>query len=257
MFFRVFVLFLCVQNVFMFQHYISKSLDLVRNHCCQYKIDESHNEIHSKEVLYYGSELIKDLNITENEKRILILGCIFHDVVDRKYLNENDNPQDLLQEMLTQVETDKDIINDTTLFMNSMSYSKTIYYDKDNEPRFEEPTSIEFHPNKKIYHLIRNADLLSSYNLRRAFLYHVVKFPHLSFSDVWNDVVLLYSRRMSKLRSNGILDLTNSNCDILSRQLEQECNIRLQTFHNISLLSALEHFNMLPTISTNDLISKF
>lgn len=257
MLFRIFLFFFLISDVFMFQHYICKSLDLIKDHGIKYKIDESHNDIHSKEVLYYGSELIKDHSLTEIEKRILILGCLFHDVVDKKYLNENNNPQDLLREMLYQVESNEKIISDATLFINNMSYSKTIYFDDSQEPYFVEPVLIQNHEYKKMYHFIRNADLLSSYNLRRAFLYHYVKYPDLSFDVIWNDVLSLYLRRMKKLRSHDILDLTNHNCDILSAKLEKECDVRLKTFVNFSFPNALEHFNMLPTISLEDLVSKF
>lgn len=257
MLFRIFLFFLCLSNVWMFQHYICKSLDLIKDHGIKYKIDESHNEIHSKEVLYYGNYLIKDYTLSDTEKRILILGCLFHDVVDKKYLKEDNNPQDILYEMLTQVESDEKIISDTTLFINNMSYSKTVQYDNKFEPFFTEPELIQSHENKRMYHFIRNADLLSSYNLRRAFLYHYVKYPNMNFPVIWNDVLSLYLRRMKKLRINGILDLSNKNCDILSEQLEKESDKRIRTFCNYSFSNALEHFNMLPVISDIDLISNF
>ena len=82
MFFPIFLFFLLISDVYMFQHYICKSIDLIKQHGKKYRIDESHNEIHSKEVLYYGAELIKDEVLSDIEKKILILGCLFHDVVD-------------------------------------------------------------------------------------------------------------------------------------------------------------------------------
>lgn len=257
MFLRIFLFFLFISDVSMFQHYICKSLDLIKNHSIKYKIDESHNEIHSKEVLYYGGQLIKDYHLTETEKKILILGCLFHDVVDKKYLKENDNPQELLEEMLKEIEKDEQIIKDTTLFINNMSYSKTVHFDEHLEPYFVQPESVLHHTHNHIYHLIRNADLLSSYNLRRAFLYYYYKYPYLPFEDVLKDVIVLYFNRMKKLRSNNILDIMNKNCDILSKELEKECEVRIQSFFDYSLSSAIIHFNMLPRTSIENIISKF
>lgn len=241
----------------MYQHYICKSLELIKQHGIKYKIDESHNEIHSKEVLYYGAELIKDEKLSDVEKKILILGCLFHDVVDKKYLHPNDNPQELLKEMLFEIEQDVEIIKYTTLFINNISYSKTVILDEHYEPCFVEPDFLHNHTHRKMYHYIRNADLLSSYNLRRAFLYHYYKYPNLPFEEIVKDVITLYYNRMKKLRSNKILSLENKQCDLLSQQLEKECDYRIKTFLSYSLYDAIIHFNMLPNISTIDLISKF
>lgn len=257
MFFPIFLFFLCISDVFMYQHYICKSLELIKQHGIKYKIDESHNEIHSKEVLYYGAELIKDEKLSEMEKKILILGCLFHDVVDKKYLDPNDNPQELLKDMLLEMEQDEEIVKDTTLFINNLSYSKTVVLDEYYEPYFVEPEFLHNHTHRRVYHYIRNADLLSSYNLRRAFLYHYYKYPYLPFEEIVKDVITLYYNRMKKLRRNKILSLENKQCNLLSQQLEKECDYRIRTFLSYSLPDAIIHFNMLPNISTIDLISKF
>ena len=241
----------------MYQHYICKSLELIKQHGIKYKIDESHNEIHSKEVLYYGAELIKDEKLSDMEKKILILGCLFHDVVDKKYLDPNDNPQELLKDMLLEMEQDEEIVKDTTLFINNLSYSKTVVLDEYYEQYFVEPEFLHNHTHRRVYHYIRNADLLSSYNLRRAFLYHYYKYPYLPFEEIIKDVITLYYNRMKKLRSNKILSLENKQCNLLSQQLEKECDYRIRTFLSYSLPDAIIHFNMLPNISTIDLISKF
>ncbi len=257
MFFPIFLFFLLISDVYMFQHYICRSLDLIKQHGKKYKIDESHNEIHSKEVLYYGAELIKDEVLSDIEKKILILGCLFHDVVDKKYLHSHDNPQELLTKMLTEIEQDVQIIKDAILFINNLSYSKTVFLNEHYEPYFVEPYILHNHNYKRIYHYIRNADLLSSYNLRRAFLYHSYKYPHLPFEEIVKDVITLYYNRMKKLRSNKILSLENKNCDLLSQQLEKECDRRIETCFTYSFHHAISHFNMLPNISDIDLISKF
>ena len=120
-----------------------------------------------------------------------------------------------------------------------------------------EPEFLHNHTHRRVYHYIRNADLLSSYNLRRAFLYHYYKYPYLPFEEIIKDVITLYYNRMKKLRSNKILSLENKQCNLLSQQLEKECDYRIRTFLSYSLPDAIIHFNMLPNISTIDLISKF
>ena len=73
-----------------FQTMIERSLNNIQQLSLERGIDNSHNHKHSQEVLYYAKELMKDVSLTTAQKKMIILGSLFHDMNDHKY-----PPQDL------------------------------------------------------------------------------------------------------------------------------------------------------------------
>lgn len=253
-------IYLFILLVFLFQSLnatcfltlIEKSLSIIEIHSKIYKIDESHNHLHSKEVLYYTNEIIKDEPLLSNdEANILILSTLFHDVIDSKYISFSTNQKKkLLKNYLSEFSISEDIFNQIWFIINNISYSKTIKYDKNFEPFYETPNSIKFYKYKNIFNIVRNADLLSSYNLKRSFQYNNFKLSdqqkNNDIIDIYHEVFSLYKRRMNKLRDNNILSLKNNRINEISFHLEQSCLEKLNSYNLLSYKDTVNYFDMYP-----------
>lgn len=252
---RIFCIFFLVQclNVYSFTTLINHSLSIIKYHSNIYKIDDSHNHIHSKEVLYYTNEILKNeyVSLTKDEIYIVVLASLFHDVIDSKYVSEsNIQKKNLLMNYLSELLVPDYIFNEIWFIINNMSYSKTIKYDKYLEPYYEIPKYMESYKYKKLFDIVRNADLLSSYNLKRSFEFNYYKKndkkEDFDMIDIYNEVLSLYHRRMKKLRKNKILSLDNKKIDEISSYLEKESLEKLESYHFVSYDDTLKFFNMYP-----------
>jgi len=125
-------------------------------------IDESHALGHAMDVLHYTHKNYlhqrnKSPKLREQEP-IFYSAAILHDIYDRKYTNHNIPPlTKVLQYHLKPHEIDavKNIVD-------TMSYSTV---KKDGFPHLQD--------YQWAYHLVREADLLSSYDIDRAMMYHM------------------------------------------------------------------------------------
>lgn len=232
--FQTFVCFPVFSHGFNSKLLLQKSIPIVKDHCRRYKIDESHNHIHSVEVANYCLSLIKsEKNLTNTEKKIALLGSIFHDTIDSKYISSTIDKESMLRKLLLQViEDENNIINDVILFCELMSYSKTVSQNKDGSLVLNVPDKITFHPHNRAYHLMRNADLLSSYNLKRCLLYHCFHEKTKDTTTLFLEMKKLYYRRMYYLRKCQILSLSNSYCDISSKILEDRAEQCIQNYED-------------------------
>lgn len=158
-------------------------------------IDESHNEIHSKENLFWATELMKrsPKKWTSWEYDMIGHCSILHDMMDHKYTDYSEIVKDHLQQKFTEEET-----TDMMIIMKSMSYSKTMIDEKPVFPDWLNQSGLE-----NIYHTVREADLLSSYNLARIIYYSQNKHPEYSDRQLKQEVKELFYKRMDKLIDRG------------------------------------------------------
>ncbi len=130
--------------------------------CSKYGIDESHDISHSMNILNYAyniyeTEIYINPGIKE-QKNIILVSAILHDMCDKKYMNEEEgveNIKNFLQEKINNEE-----INAIVKIMQTMSYSKV---KKDGFP--------ELGIYQKAYHIVREADLLCAYDFDRCVIY--------------------------------------------------------------------------------------
>lgn len=213
---------------------LKKSIPIVKKHAEKYNVDESHNHIHSLEVANYCLNLIRfEANLSKTEQDIAILGSIFHDTIDDKYIPSSENTDELLQSYLEQVVgTHSKLIEPVILFSKSMSYSKTVVRQKDKSLTLEIPLYIQTHPYVRAFHLMRNADLLSSYNLKRCLLFRSWRNETKDSIRLYNEMQELYWNRMHMLRKYNILYLENPYCDLASKLLEASTERRIKNYEN-------------------------
>lgn len=177
-------------TAFLFYSMMSDSLRFVKHFSRSNNIDKSHNEHHSLEVLYWSADIISHSckKYTMDELKIISESCLLHDMIDKKY-RFNDTNQ--VHNYIFQ-KHDKEIAENIMNIISTMSYSKTFI---DNRLKF--PEWIDTSPYKDAYHIVREADLLSSYNIARMIEYRSAQ--NLPVSYIKNDIVQFYDSRVANL----------------------------------------------------------
>lgn len=160
----------------------------------KYNIDESHALKHSMDVYkiakkIYESEVAKDPAL-EQQKEIIYLAAIGHDMCDKKYIDEREGIYKY-QQYLT------DYMNATQLdvigkIIGTMSYSKV---KSNGYPVLEE--------YQLAYHIVREADLLAAYDIDRCIIYAMYR-DNSSYEDALKIALELFDNRVFKMRKNRL-----------------------------------------------------
>lgn len=232
---------------------LERSDAYVLQHGRQYNIDESHNHIHSRHVLYYAKEMMQRRRPLLSQYDILLasLGSILHDVPDGKYISDP-SKNGVLEEALDHLlpESFGTIRNGLLTIIPHLSFSKTVTTDPVTEKLvFTLPFALEKHPHLfESYHLVRQADLLSSYNTKRTLLYRMHKSAHSkSQEEALMEARELFERRMAKLRPSGLFLFPEANND-LALSLESQSKRLWETIPSSfpTWDDMVQHFSMDP-----------
>lgn len=174
----------CLNELFMFVLAMSN----------KYKIDSSHSESHSMSVLKYADENMESqldmFPYLKNQLPVIYCSAILHDMCDKKYVDEDiviDEIQDFLKDKLT-----KEEVFYTKRIIQTMSYSKV---KKDGYP--------DMGHYEMAYHIVREADLLSSYDFDRSIIYNMNKGHDLISS--YNNALHLFHDRVFAYNTNKLL----------------------------------------------------
>ena len=132
----------------------------------EYCIDESHALKHSLEVFnfannIYESEVKKNPYLCE-QREIISLSAIVHDMCDKKYMNETAgiiNIKNYMKDYLPEPELEV-----VTNIISRMSYSKV---KTDGYP--------DLGKYQQAYHIVREADLLAAYDFDRSVIYNIMR----------------------------------------------------------------------------------
>jgi HD superfamily phosphodiesterase len=129
-------------------------------------IDDSHGISHSMNVLYYSNQIYQSLvpvhSKLKDQESIIFTSALIHDMCDKKYMDPKDGILQI-QSFLThklkpyEIHTIEDIIS-------TMSYSKV---KKQGYP--------DLGDYQMAYHIVREADLLTAYDIDRSIIYHLHK----------------------------------------------------------------------------------
>jgi hypothetical protein len=153
-----------------------------------YKIDESHALKHSMEVFefskkIYETELLKNPYLKDQQK-IIFTAAIGHDMCDKKYMNETDGILKYKIYLSNHMP-----INDIEVMgkiIETMSYSKV---KKNGYP--------DLGKYQLAYHIVREADLLSSYDIDRCIIYGMY-IEKLDYDKALKRAVELFKNRELK-----------------------------------------------------------
>jgi HD superfamily phosphodiesterase len=160
----------------------------------QYKIDESHALKHSMEVYNYANKIYKnELNLNpylDNQKEIIYASAILHDMCDKKYMSEFEGIDNIKKYMSGYMcNNDLNIVGN---IISTMSYSKVI------KSGFTDLAEYQM-----AYHIVREADLLASYDVDRAIIYGIYK-EDLNYSDSLKRSIDIFENRVFKYISNNL-----------------------------------------------------
>jgi len=182
-----------------------------------YKIDESHALKHSMEVYGFAknifeTELIKTPYL-EDQKRIIYMAAIGHDMCDKKYMDEKEaiiRYQTYLSDFMNSDELD--IMGN---IIGTMSYSKV---------------KVNGYPNlgdyQLAYHIVREADLLAAYDIDRCIMYSMYK-NNKSYSDSLIEAIELFDNRVFKMRQDNLFTTSFAKKESIKLQLKAAKDVEL------------------------------
>lgn len=186
--------------------------------------DESHNHIHSQEVLYWSTRVIRALPapISEREADIVFQTSLLHDFMDSKYPKHMTEIAQHWEELGYPIEIQEVIFD----IMNTMSYSKVFYPDSG---KVIFPQWLEQSPYARAFHITREADLLASYNIARMIIYGRVKNPSWSNEVLCQSVHDLFEKRMRRLLENNLFYFESTTALALTLSKVAEIKLSLVT----------------------------
>jgi len=172
--------------------------------CCErYTIDESHGLRHAKDTVAWAEKLIAEEGVVDPvERRMILWSAALHDMCDAKYTNPVEAAEDIRKWLIAckwsafEAETLIRIILST-------SYSKL----KTQWKATGECPYPDHGIFTRAYHIVRHADLLEGYSVRRCMLYTRHRLPGKTEEDYWTLVKEVFHNRVLQYVTDGWLFL--------------------------------------------------
>ena len=187
-----------IPNTLALINLVNRAFDYVIDTSAIYKIDESHALKHSMEVYGYAKKIyndeIKKNPTLEFQQAIIYSAAIGHDMCDKKYMSEKQGIALFQLHMSECMSTSElDIMGN---IIETMSYSKVKV---NGYPDLGE--------HQLAYHIVREADLLSAYDIDRCIMYDMFR-NHSDYSDALQDACKLFDKRVFRMRQDNLF-ITN------------------------------------------------
>lgn len=192
-----------------------------------YNIDESHGVSHSMDVFLKADEIyrneVSNYPYLKKQKHIIDAAAILHDTCDKKYMNSTEGLQRIRYFL-----QDKYSFNDIDIISNIVSKMSYSYVTKFGYP--------DLNKYQMAYHIVREADLLSAYDIDRSIIYDM-EVNNNEFIKSYENSDTLFERRMGKYIKDELFITEHSKK--LSIKLESECIERMNTWKNAIDLTPL------------------
>lgn len=237
---------LCYITLFQLYH----SYNLVKTLSHKYNIDESHNHIHSKEVFFFGLKIMKNHDLSTQQALMCSQCMLLHDMIDRKYTNLSLFVENHLRQYFSKEDIDKMFI-----IMENMSYSKCVKKTDNNTIELIYPSFKNDDNLKKMFHIVREADLLSSYNIARMIYYRKKQNSEMSWKTICQETNDLFNERMKKLISNQCFFHKSSEC--LAYPLHHVSLYKLKILDNLNENDNLDILKIVDYLGIDELIQDF
>jgi len=191
------------------------------NTCKQYTIDESHGLKHSMDVFKYSQRIMNSEAIRTptliNHKRIIYTTALLHDMCDKKYMDETIGLKRITDFLSTELNYNFSEIEVISRIISTMSYSKV------KVSGFPEMKEYQL-----VYHIVREADLLTAYDIDRCIVFNMNK-SDADYTTSVVDACKLYQHRMRKhiddelfVTETGLMIAKSLELDSLERLVELE-----------------------------------
>jgi len=199
-----------LNNLFTFVLYMSN----------KYKIDTSHSETHSMDVLHFANSIYESeislYPILKQQTDVIYTAAVLHDMCDKKYMDTDEGLDEIQKYFGNKI--DEDELYHAKNIMKTMSYS---YVKKNGYP--------DLGDYQMAYHIVREADLLSSYDFDRSIIYHLNKGNTLTES--YSNALDLFENRVFKYNSDKLLTYDYSMR--MSKILTSQALYRINSWHRI------------------------
>ena len=180
-----------------------------------YNIDESHALKHSMEVYQltkqiYDSEVINNPYL-EKQKEIIYISAIGHDMCDKKYMDEKEGIikyQKYLSGYMSS--SDLEIVGK---IIGTMSYSKV---KANGYPELGE--------YQLAYHIVREADLLSAYDIDRSIIYTMYR-DNCEYNKALEEALNLFDYRVFRMRQDRLFKTNYSRKESLKLHKKAKKNV--------------------------------
>jgi len=199
---------------------MQKVLEFVEKMCWKYCIDESHNVTHSLDCIQFANLLLdENKNVSRDEKTVILFAAAVHDTVDKKYTQSSFAVKEV-RDFFESIDLPHELIEPIVSIITTMSYSYLLDRQKNG-------LSFPNHGKwQNAYHIVRHADLLCSYRVKRCLQYQKHLTPDISDEDAMERVRHLFQVRVFAYKVNGWLTLEKAV--ELSIDLEKEALNQLQ-----------------------------
>ena len=186
-----------------------------------YGIDETHSLGHSMDVFYFANKIYEkelvDNSFLKNQENIIFTSAILHDMCDKKYMNE-DHGISMIKDYLKGKIIDEEI-NASLKIMSTMSYSTV--------KRNGFPVLGKY---QLAYNIVREADLLASYDFDRCIMYNMLK-KNENYINSFNEAKELFKSRVLKYNDQKLF--TTRYAKIKSIKLELKAVSRMDNLSKI------------------------
>jgi len=160
----------------------------------EYNIDESHALKHSLEVFNYANNIYEDevnkFPYLKDQREIISLSAIVHDMCDKKYLDENNGIINIKNHMTGYLPDDE--LDVVSKIIQTMSYSKVKVNGFPDLGEYQHA-----------YHIVREADLLAAYDLDRCIIYRMMRHKY-NYTDSLNESKDLFENRILNYRRDNL-----------------------------------------------------
>lgn len=189
-----------------------------------FNIDESHALKHSMDVFFYANKIYKsEINNNEylkEQKTIIDVSAILHDMCDKKYMNEENGWNNI--EKYIKEDVNENELNIIKNIIMTMSYSKVMKVGYPNMNKYQ-----------MSYHIVREADLLAAYDFERCIIYQMMKRNH-SYQDSILDAINVFNNRILQYDENNLFLTNYSKNEAIKLKSESLDKINLyKKIHNL------------------------
>jgi len=181
----------------------------------KYNIDSSHSESHSMDVLHYANDIynseVEMFPFLSKQLDVIYTSSVLHDMCDKKYMEPEEGLiriQDFLSYEMKPID-----LYYTKQIIETISYSKVKTHGYPDLNNYQ-----------MAYHIVREADLLSSYNFDRSIIYHMNKGNTLSESYL--NALELFQNRVFNYNTNKLL--------ISNRSMELSIPLTIKAVHRMN-----------------------
>lgn len=173
---------------------LNKLFGFVLTFSSKYRIDTSHSELHSMAVLHFADENLRS-QVGENplllkQQNIIYSSAILHDMCDKKYVDFSTGIREIEKVLNTELKPKE--IKWTKRIIETMSYSTV---KKNGFP--------DFGKYQDAYHIVREADLLTSFDFDRTIIYHMNRNNTLTQS--YKNALELFDSRVFNYHKDQLL----------------------------------------------------